>query len=827
MASKQKLATVWKHSYKGGGWRPCTNMSTIGLPESNGYIYVEANGGLNQQRTSICNAVAVAGYLNATLVIPNFHYHSIWRDPSKFSDIYDKDHFIETLTNDVRVVDTVPEFIMERFGDNMSNVFNFKIKAWSSIQYYKDAVLPKLAYKDLSFANRLSFDAPPAVQRLRCLANFEALRFSNPIATLAEKLVSRMKEQSVDNNGKYVAVHLRFEEDMVAFSCCIFDGGEAEKQDMNAARERGWRGKFTKPGRVIRPGAIRMNGKCPLTPLEVGLMLRGMGFGNNTVIYLASGKIYKAEKTMIPLLEMFPLLQTKESLASPDELAPFKNFSSRMAAIDYSVCLHSEVFVTTQGGNFPHFLIGHRRYLYGGHSKTIKPDKRKLAVLFANPNIGWKALKRQLLNMRAHSDAKGIEIKRPNDSIYTFPCPDCMCRSNKTELSGFNRLLSSSSVASELAGRSSLTLLAVPDPFLVRSEAELAARSSADLADVLRYHVLLEFLSPSDLRRLPPPAVSSPPSSRPPAAPPPTSAPSTSPPSTPTPTPTPTPPPSSSAPGALLPRQLQRHRPGPRRLPPYDVSVFAVDALLVPYGFDLAASETRPPVGVNITRVLVDARGFNVAASMLEASGVAAEFEGDEGGAGITVFSLPAQEKAVVLRFHVLHSYYPLGSLESIVNPVQPTLATEDTGAGRFTLNITRVNGSVAIDTGIVQASITRTVFDQNPVAVFAVSRVLLPREIFGGGGNARRGGGPGRGRGGAAAGGAGWDGAGARGSGNVAAEAEGGDEVGSSGERRGGGGGGGGGGRRRGFASFCIALVVYLLLVCDPSLLSSSASSW
>lgn len=56
---------------------------------------------------------------------------------------------------------------------------------------------------------------------------------------------------------------------MVAFSCCVFDGGEEESANMRAARERGWKGKFTKPGRVIRPGAIRINGKCPLTPLEV------------------------------------------------------------------------------------------------------------------------------------------------------------------------------------------------------------------------------------------------------------------------------------------------------------------------------------------------------------------------------------------------------------------------------------------------------------------------------------------------------------------------------------------------------------------------------
>ncbi|GAB4840411.1 Protein ESMERALDA 1 [Ancistrocladus abbreviatus] len=431
------ISTIWKNSYKGGEWRPCINSSLGGLPESNGYIYVEANGGLNQQRTSICNAVAVAGYLNATLVIPNFHYHSIWKDPSKFNDIYDEVHFIRTLENDVRIINKVPGYLMERYDYNLSNVFNFRVKAWSSIQYYEDNVLPRLLEEKFvrisPFANRLSFDAPPAVQRLRCLANYEALRFSNPILTLGETLVRRMKERSAASGGKYISVHLRFEEDMVAFSCCVFDGGKQEEEDMAAARERGWRGKFTKPGRVIRPGAIRINGKCPLTPLEVGLMLRGMGFDKNTSIYLASGKIYNAERNMAPLFEMFPLLQTKQMLSSEEELTPFKNFSSRMAAIDYTVCLRSEVFVTTQGGNFPQFLMGHRRFLYGGHSKTIRPDKRKLAQVFDNPNIGWKTFKRHMLNLRSHSDSKGFELKRPNGSIYSFPCPDCMCRVSKSE----------------------------------------------------------------------------------------------------------------------------------------------------------------------------------------------------------------------------------------------------------------------------------------------------------------------------------------------------------------------------------------------------------
>ncbi|XP_059451226.1 O-fucosyltransferase 9-like, partial [Corylus avellana] len=327
--SANALMTAWSSNVH-QAWKPCVdkNNSKAEFPKSNGFLIIEANGGLNQQRLSICDAVAVAGLLNASLIIPIFHLNSVWRDSSKFGNIFDEDFFINALKNHVNVVKEPPEDIRQRFDNNISNIVNLRVKAWSSPAHYLQKVLPKLvglgAVRIAPFSNRLAQAVPSNVQWLRCLANYEALRFSEPIRMLAEKMVDRMVKNSSQSAGKYVSVHLRFEEDMVAFSCCEYDGGEEEKHEMDIARERSWRGKFRRRGRVIRPGANRVDGKCPLTPLEVGMMLRGMGFDNTTSVYVAAGKIYKAEKYMAPLKQMFPRLESKDTLATPEELAPFK-----------------------------------------------------------------------------------------------------------------------------------------------------------------------------------------------------------------------------------------------------------------------------------------------------------------------------------------------------------------------------------------------------------------------------------------------------------------------------------------------------------------------
>ncbi|XP_076958316.1 O-fucosyltransferase 10-like [Bidens hawaiensis] len=439
-SSEIQLSNVWRYKMKLKENKRCVTPTTRQSRETylaDKYLIIAANGGLNQQRGSICNAVAVAGLLNATLLIPRLNFHNVWRDSRQFGDIYDEEHFISTLRKYVDVVRELPKELMERYDFNISNIPTIRVPAWAYASYYLEQVDPVLKRERIiriaPFANRLATSLPPHIQYLRCLTNYHALRFSIPITTLAKSLVRRMTRDSSSSGsgGKYVSVHLRFEEDMVAFSCCVYDGGKYEQLEMEQIREKGWGDKFKRKYYIIDPVRNRIMGRCPMTPLEVGMMLRGMGFSNTTPIYLASGKIYEAEKNIAPLKKMFPLLHTKDLLASSDELASFQGYSSRLAALDYIVCLFSEVFVTTQGGNFPHFLLGHRTFKYG-HAKSIMPDKRKLVVLLDNTTISWHAFKNEMQVMIDESDHKGVfvpKIKKSTrqNSIYAHPFPECQC----------------------------------------------------------------------------------------------------------------------------------------------------------------------------------------------------------------------------------------------------------------------------------------------------------------------------------------------------------------------------------------------------------------
>ena len=59
-------------------------------------------------------------------------------------------------------------------------------------------------------------------QRLRCRTNFAALRFRPSIHSLADAVIARLRgaaaAASQASAGRFIAVHLRFEKDMLAFA---------------------------------------------------------------------------------------------------------------------------------------------------------------------------------------------------------------------------------------------------------------------------------------------------------------------------------------------------------------------------------------------------------------------------------------------------------------------------------------------------------------------------------------------------------------------------------------------------------------------------------
>ncbi|KAF0894084.1 hypothetical protein E2562_033963 [Oryza meyeriana var. granulata] len=344
---------IWKsrysNQYYGCSWRSTNFRSAVPENSSTGYLLIATSGGLNQQRIGITDAVVVSRILNATLVVPELDHHSFWKDDSDFSDIFDVDWFISYLSKDVTIVKSIPYEVMMSM-DKLP--WTMRAPRKSMPDFYIDEVLPILmrrrALQLTKFDYRLTNELDEELQKLRCRVNFHALRFTNSIQTLGEKLVQKLRVMT----SRYVAVHLRFEPDMLAFSGCYYGGGEKERKELGEVRKR-W---DTLP-QDLSAEDERSRGKCPLTPQEIGLMLRALGFSNGTYLYVASGEIYGGEETLQPLRDLFPNFYTKEMLAG-DDLEPFLPFSSRLAAIDFIVSDESDVFVTNNNGNMAKVLSG-------------------------------------------------------------------------------------------------------------------------------------------------------------------------------------------------------------------------------------------------------------------------------------------------------------------------------------------------------------------------------------------------------------------------------------------------------------------------------------
>ncbi|KAF5807801.1 putative GDP-fucose protein O-fucosyltransferase [Helianthus annuus] len=425
------------------GWKPCRDSAVVPFnPEkSRGYIQVFLDGGLNQQRMGICDAVAVAKILNATLVIPHLEVNPVWQDSSTFTDIFDVDHFMEVLRNEISIVKELPSMYSwstrEYYATGIRATRIKTAPLHASANWYLENVLPMLDSHGIvaiaPFSHRLAFDnLPKEIQLLRCKVNFQALAFVPHIKLLGDNLVQRLRSSPSTNkrtkdergSGKFIVLHLRFDKDMAAHSACDFGGGKAEKLALAKYRQVIWQGRVMKT--QFSNDELRKQGRCPLTPEEIGLLLRALGFNNNTRLYLASHKVYGGEARISTLRKMFPLMEDKKSLASDEERAQVDKKASLLAAVDYYVSMHTDIFISASPGNMHNAMLGYRAYR---NMKTIKPNMVLLSQLFLNESIEWAEFQQAVEN--GHKNRQGqIRLRKETQSVYTYPIPDCMCQQN-------------------------------------------------------------------------------------------------------------------------------------------------------------------------------------------------------------------------------------------------------------------------------------------------------------------------------------------------------------------------------------------------------------
>ena len=266
---------------------------------------------------------------------------------------------------------------------------------------YVESLLPKLLHHKVILlrpsASQREDRFPVLAKSTQCQACFHALRLVKALQNEAESLLQQIPRP-------FVALHLRFEPDMIAYSRCLYnnlstasvvaiDQAQGTRQVLGKKLQKSW----------------RTRGKCPLTPKETASLLLALKVPSSTTIYIAAGT---GLLEFHELASAFPRAVQKSNFLTKRSLKALGG--SRAAAIDWYVCLHSDAYIATFTGNMDKMVISDR--ILASKQQNMILNRRYFAELksegkstFEISGLIWQAHKQDVISGR------------------NLPVTDCFC----------------------------------------------------------------------------------------------------------------------------------------------------------------------------------------------------------------------------------------------------------------------------------------------------------------------------------------------------------------------------------------------------------------
>eukprot|EP00850_Spirogloea_muscicola_P013667 SM000094S24684 [mRNA] locus=s94:113413:116557:+ [translate_table: standard] len=377
-----------------------------------GYVTLTLEGGVDEHRVQIGDAAAIAYRLKATLVLPTvkepegqLHRH--------FADIYDARHFIDSLEGILRVVGRLPAHARG------SKPALLTVPRNTPAEYVDSKIRPVfersriLHLEAFSLSDTHSLSAGDELQAVRCLINYEALRFSASVEKIAERMVERMREAAAEGGGRFLAVDLRTPPPQlpgceVANAQPNFDIQEEHVQ----ARLRLQR---------------RHDRDCPIAPADLTKFLHALGYPPETAIYLT---VPRWHPSLDVLRHAYPNCLTKEYTVPVNEEGQLLHEQSVTdMALDFLVSSSSDIFIPATPGLFREVIVGQR--MFHGSKKILQPESMSL---FNESEIAPKQAASLIREIHLHNKRvlqKGVSS---NATVYDHPQHFCLCSKVDKEL---------------------------------------------------------------------------------------------------------------------------------------------------------------------------------------------------------------------------------------------------------------------------------------------------------------------------------------------------------------------------------------------------------